>query len=170
MKSTSKLFAFALWVLAASAWAQSPPPMPARMPPPQPIPFSHKTHAAAGLTCQGCHTIAPPGDLAGYPAAAFCMGCHATLKKDSPAIQALAAFAKDRTPIPWIRVYRVPDFVYFSHEVHHKQAGVECAACHGPVAEREVVVREKSTAMADCMKCHDQRRAANGCDVCHDSH
>jgi glucose dehydrogenase len=31
-------------------------------------------------------------------------------------------------------------------------------------------VQEKSTAMAECMKCHDQYKAPNGCDLCHDSH
>ena len=111
----------------------------AKAPPAQPIPFNHKVHAAAGLTCLGCHTIAAPGDLAGLPGAAFCMGCHDTIKKDSPAIQTLKAFASERKPIPWVRVYKLPGFVYFSHQVHHKQARVECAVCHGPVADRNII-------------------------------
>jgi hypothetical protein len=160
-----QLFACLAWTVAV-AWAQPP----AKAPPAQPIPFNHKVHATAGLTCLGCHTIAAPGDLAGLPGASFCMGCHDTIKKDSPAIQTLTAFAGDRKPIPWVRVYRLPGFVYFSHHVHYKEAHVECAVCHGPVAERTVIRQEKSTAMADCMKCHDEQKAANGCDVCHDSH
>jgi hypothetical protein len=149
------------------AWAQSPQP---KTPPAQPIPFSHKVHTAAGLTCSVCHTIPAPGDLAGIPPATFCMGCHDTVKKDSPSIQTLKAFARDRKPIPWLRIYKLPGFVYFSHQVHFKEAHVECEVCHGPVAGREVVEQEKGTSMADCMKCHDQYKAPNGCDICHDSH
>jgi len=160
-----KLFACLAWT-AAAGWAQPS----AKAPPAQPIPFNHKAHTAAGLTCLGCHTIAAPGDLAGFPGAAFCMGCHDTVKKDSPTIQTLKAFASERKPIPWVRVYKLPGFVYFSHQVHHKQARVECAVCHGPVADRTILAQEKSTSMADCMKCHDQYKAPNGCDLCHDSH
>ena len=160
-----RLFACLAWT-AAAAGAQPP----AKAPRAQPIPFNHKVHVAAGLTCVGCHRIAAPGDLAGLPDPAFCMGCHNTIKKDSPAIQTLQAFATDRQPTPWVRIYKLPGFVYFSHQVHHKQAGVECSACHGPVEERTVIVPEKSTSMAECMKCHDQRKGPNGCDVCHDSH
>ena len=168
---TGRLFA-CVAATAVVLWAQSSAPAnpPAKTPAAQPIPFNHKVHVAAGLTCVGCHRIAAPGDLAGFPDPAFCMGCHNTIQKDSPAIQALKSFATERKPIPWVRIYKLPGFVYFSHQVHYQQAQVECSACHGPVAERNVIVPEKSTSMAECMKCHDQRRAPNGCDVCHDSH
>jgi Cytochrome c7 and related cytochrome c/Class III cytochrome C family len=160
-----RLFACLAWT-AAAAGAQPP----AKAPRAQPIPFNHKVHARAGLTCLGCHTMAAPGDLAGLPGASFCMGCHDTIKKDSPAIQTLTAFVGDRKPIPWVRVYKLPGFVYFSHQVHYKEAHVECAVCHGPVAERTVIRQESSTAMAECMKCHDEQKAPNGCDLCHDTH
>jgi hypothetical protein len=150
-----------------TAWAQQFTPKP---PPEQPIAFSHKTHAAAAIKCLDCHAIKAPGDRAGYPGEATCMGCHLTIKKDSSAIRKLADFAKQRTPVPWVRVYKLPKTVYFSHETHHKQAGVDCAVCHGPVAAREAIGQEKSIAMADCMKCHDQYKASNKCDLCHDSH
>jgi hypothetical protein len=166
-----KLFAWAVWIIAAAAWAQSstPAPVTPKPTPAQPIPFNHKVHMASGLTCLGCHTIAAPGDLAGLPAATYCMGCHDTVKKDSPAIRTLKTFADERKPIPWVRVYKLPGFVYFSHQVHHKRARIECAVCHGPVADRNIIAQEKSTAMVDCMKCHDQYKAPNGCDLCHDA-
>jgi hypothetical protein len=157
-------------LVAATVMLSAQSSAPVKAPAAQPIPFSHKTHVAVGLTCLSCHRIAAPGDLAGFPDPAFCMGCHDTIKKDSPAIQTLKSFATDKKAIPWVRIYKLPGFVYFSHQVHHKQAQVECAACHGPVEDRNVIVLEKSTAMAECMKCHDQRKAPNGCDVCHDSH
>jgi hypothetical protein len=167
MKSIRR-FAFSACAIAALICAQSKQAAP--QPPAQPVPFNHKTHVAAGLTCTGCHTIAPPGDLAGYPNVNFCMGCHSSIKKNSPSIQTLAAYAKDEKPVPWVKVYTLPPFVYFSHQVHYKKAGVQCAECHGPVAERDALGKERGLEMNDCMKCHDQRKAPNGCDVCHDSH
>jgi hypothetical protein len=167
-------FSWAVVCVTAAVWGQSaiPPakPFTPKEPPGQPIAFSHKKHAALGIKCLDCHTIKPPGDLAGYPGEATCMGCHLTIKQDTPAIRKLAAFAREKQPLPWVRIYKLPKIVYFSHEVHHKQAGVACEVCHGPVSEREAIGQEKSVAMADCMKCHDQYKASNKCDLCHDSH
>jgi len=160
--------------MAIALWAQSaaPPekPFTPKPPPEQPLPFSHKTHVAAGVRCLDCHTIKTPGDHAGIPAEAVCMGCHATVKADSPAIRKLAAYAGERERVPWVRIYKLPKMVYFSHQIHYKESGVDCAVCHGEVAEREALGQEKSVAMADCMRCHDQHKAPNGCDVCHDAH
>jgi hypothetical protein len=146
--------------MSVAAWAQAPV---------QPIPFSHKIHSGVGIKCLDCHAIKPPGDRAGFPAEAICMSCHLTIKKDSPAIRKLADFAKQKRPVPWVRVYKLPKTVYFSHEVHYKQAGADCTVCHGPIGEREALGQEKSMAMVDCMKCHDQYKASNKCDLCHDS-
>ena len=161
-------------ITAAAAWSQAvipgPKPFTPKAPPEQPIAFSHKVHATQAVKCLDCHTIRPPGDLAGYPSEAACMGCHLSIKKNSPDIRKLAASAKERKRIPWVRIYRLPKTVYFSHEAHHKQAGVACAICHGPVSERDALGQEKSIAMADCMSCHDQYKASNKCDLCHDSH
>ena len=138
-------------------------------PTPQPIPFNHKVHVALGAKCLDCHAIRKPGFAAGIPQEATCMGCHATIKADSPAIKKLAEFHKSKKPVPWVKVYKVPDYVWFSHEIHHREAGLECESCHGPVAEREVIVREKSTSMTACVACHDQRGASQECNVCHDT-
>jgi hypothetical protein len=162
-----------LVLVPLTLWAQAPPapkvfaPKP---PPEQPIPFSHKTHVASGMQCANCHAIKPPGDKAGIPAETLCMGCHSSIKSDSPAIQKLAVFAKEKRAVPWVRVYKLPKTVYFSHEVHVRQAKAECATCHGPVAEREALGQEKSIFMAECMACHDQHKASNKCDLCHDTH
>ena len=44
-------------------------------------------------------------------------------------------------PIPWVRVYQVPDYVYWAHGTH-LAANVTCVECHGPVAERDVIAQE----------------------------
>lgn len=134
----------------------------------QPLPYSHKTHVALGLNCRDCHAIADPGFAAGYPAEATCMACHAAIKTDSPHIQLLAKLNAEGTAVPWNRVYRVPDFVWFSHASHVEDAAVECETCHGPVAQREVLFQEKPTTMAACMDCHARNNAPNDCDLCHD--
>ncbi|MCU0229692.1 MAG: cytochrome c family protein, partial [Bryobacterales bacterium] len=101
----------------------------------QPIPYSHQTHMGLGLQCKSCHTNPDPGEMMRFPAETLCMGCHRAVKADSPHIQKLAAAFKDKTPVAWVRVYQLPDYVYFSHRVHTK-AGASCESCHGPVAQR----------------------------------
>jgi len=135
----------------------------------QPIPFSHKQHTKAGIKCQDCHTLKKPGFAAGIPSEQTCMGCHSTIKKDSEAIQKLAGYAKAKKSVPWVRLYRLPDYVWFSHAVHHQEANLACEVCHGPVAEREVMSKEKPITMVACMECHKQSKAPNGCTVCHDT-
>jgi hypothetical protein len=140
-------------------------PLPA---PEQPIPFNHKLHVGLGVKCVDCHAMKDPF-LAGYPSAATCMACHAAIKADSPHIVKLAQHEKENKPVPWVKVYKVPDYVYFSHEYHHKEAGIACETCHGPVAERDVIFKEKSTSMIACMACHDKHGASNDCNLCHDA-
>ena len=133
----------------------------------QPVPYSHKKHLALGLKCGSCHRNADPGEEMGYPAETFCMSCHQAVKTESPHIQKIAAAAKEKKPIPWVRVYRLPAFVYFSHRVHI-QAGATCERCHGPVRERDVVTKEVSQDMRSCMACHTASKARNDCGTCHE--
>lgn len=160
---------------AAAAFAQRPAPPPVDeklpLPPPQqPLPFSHKTHVSkASLKCQDCHKIEGEGFQAGIPKESFCMGCHVAVRKESPEIQKLAALFKEKKPAPWVRIYKVPDMVWFSHQVHAKEKGFPCDNCHGPVHERDTLFKEKPTNMTSCMACHAVHKASNGCDFCHAS-
>jgi len=132
----------------------------------QPIPFSHKRHRAAGLGCLDCHTGAKSQEAAGLPSAQKCIFCHVSIRTDSPSIRQIAAAAKSGEPIHWVRVYRLPDFVFFSH-ASHARAGVDCANCHGSVGEREVLSAEVSTKMPRCVECHRERRVSTDCALCH---
>ncbi len=134
---------------------------------PQPVAFSHKAHSAAGATCQNCHTTASKTARAGLPGAADCMTCHKIIKADSAALAPVRQLAAQRQPIPWVRVYKLPGFVFFSHERHLK-AGAACGECHGPVETRDVLAKEVSTSMNACMSCHMRRKAATTCSVCHE--
>lgn len=153
--------------LRAAAGSQSPnptvPPAPV-----QPIPYSHKLHLSIGLQCLYCHVNPDGGKLMTYPATATCMTCHAAVAADRPAIKTLASFAASGKPVPWVRVYEVPDYVFWQHG-SHLEAGVTCEECHGPVAEREVIARETNvTTMLGCRTCHDQRQVYTECAACHD--
>jgi hypothetical protein len=95
------------------------------------------------------------------------MACHATVKKDSPHIQKLAASAKEGNALEWVRVYQIPSYVFFSHRAH-VEAGAKCETCHGPVAERDVITKEVDISMGACMDCHRKTKASNDCRFCHD--
>jgi hypothetical protein len=133
---------------------------------PQPVAYSHRQHVALGLRCLDCHKGASEKDQAGLPPAAHCMGCHATIKADSPEIRKLAAIHKRGEQPAWVRIYKVPAFVFFSHASHVK-AGEQCVTCHGPVQERDVLAKEVSTGMVACMNCHAARKVSNDCVFCH---
>ena len=134
---------------------------------PQPISFSHKLHVASGITCKGCHLGADSSERAGLPAVQKCMLCHSSIKEESAAIQKLAAMAGEGQEIAWVRVYQLPDFVFFSH-ANHSKAEVECGKCHGPVEKREVLSQEVSTSMEACMNCHLAQQASTDCHLCHE--
>jgi hypothetical protein len=136
-------------------------------PPVQPIPYSHKQHLALGLKCGNCHEMAEPGEMMGIPAVSKCMTCHQAVKKDSPAIQKLAGFAASKEPVPWVRVYQIPSFVFFSHK-NHLDTGAKCETCHGKVAERERLFRETDISMGGCMNCHRENKASIDCMFCHE--
>lgn len=133
----------------------------------QPLPFSHKTHLSAGLQCKTCHRNPDPGEMMTFPATSICMGCHQSVKKESPAIQKLAEAAKNNTRIPWVRVYKLPGYVFFNHRFH-VDGGVTCETCHGPVREREVMTEEVKHDMGSCMSCHTAMKVSNDCTFCHD--
>lgn len=98
------------------------------------------------------------------------MLCHESVLPESPHIKRLAALAAADEEPAWNRVYQVEEFVYFSHEAHHRDAGIECRSCHGSVEQREVLFQERSVLMYDCMQCHEKHKAPNDCELCHDTH
>ncbi len=99
----------------------------------QPINFPHNIHVQQyKMDCQYCHADARRSGFAGLPSVARCMGCHKITAADRPEIKKLAEFFSKKEPIPWTRVYKVPEFVYFPHKAHIR-AEVKCQTCHGPV-------------------------------------
>ena len=140
----------------------------AQTPPEQPLPFSHKAHAGTlKLKCKMCHPNPDPGEAMRIVAASVCMQCHSAIKTDRPAIQKLAAFAKNDRAVPWVRVYEIPSYVNFSHRTH-LEAGNACEECHGGVTVRDQLSREGDISMGGCMKCHQAKKVSVDCTFCHE--
>lgn len=152
------------WV-GCAVWCAAAAERPA---PEQPVPFSHRHHVSTmKLDCAKCHTLAAPGEFAGLPETATCMECHKSIKTDSPHIKKLAAHHVEGRELPWARVYRIPDYVFFSHKEHLTRAKATCETCHGPVRERDQLRREKEVSMGACMECHRANQASLACNFCH---
>jgi len=143
----------------------------------QPIAFDHHRHTAGkdGIQCTTCHTSVDKETFAGLPQVDACMNCHAIVMRMSPAKLARKpglAQLKQFVPvgwIPWGRVYREPDYVFFSHRRHVTVAKLECATCHGDMRQLSAppVRPAMEQTMNWCVNCHEQRRASTDCISCH---
>lgn len=139
--------------------------------PEQPIAYSHRTHVEVGIQCLFCHDSALRSPVAGIPSVQKCMGCHAVIASDSPAIQEVTGYWERQEPIPWARVNTQPDFVFFSHQPH-LGAGLNCETCHGEVGQMEVAQPVVQMDMGWCLDCHlrqPQEKVARltDCLACH---
>lgn len=120
----------------------------------QPIPFSHKHHVGDdGIDCRYCHTTVETSRYAGLPSTHTCLTCHSQLYTDSPVLEPLRESARTGRPIPWARVYSLPDFVFFDHGVHVAN-GVACVECHGRVDQMPLTWRAQPLQMQWCLECH----------------
>ena len=149
------------------AYQSAPQDLP-RVVGPQPVPFNHKVHAESNINCVDCHKSAQKKWVAGLPNLDDCMVCHQSIATDHEQVQKLIQLTSmGVNKVNWVRVYDLPDFVFFSHKQHHK-AKVGCQECHGPVGTHAVLNQEMSINMISCMKCHGERGASNECFLCHD--
>jgi len=169
------------------------PALPLPPGPRQPIAFSHLIHAGSfKIDCQYCHADARRSDYAGLPSLERCLGCHKIIgAQDNPEIGKISQYAARGEPVPWVRVFKVPEFSHFAHKPHIR-AGVACQSCHGPIERMRVVGAETGRSLADdlvrltgarppqrpltmgwCVECHREENATHGmhapldCVACH---
>lgn len=122
--------------------------------PTQPVPFDHSLHAGQlGIDCRYCHTNVESSEHSNIPATHVCMACHSTIKKDSALIVPVRTSYESGDPVPWVRIHKAPDYVYFNHAVHVNR-GVSCFECHGRVNEMQVVFQAHPQSMSWCLDCH----------------
>jgi hypothetical protein len=128
--------------------------------PDQPIPFSHKHHVEGlGLQCQYCHTQVEKAAYAGIPPTKTCINCHAQIWTNAALLEPVRQSWATGASIQWIRVHDLPDFVYFSHDIHVNK-GIGCASCHGRVDEMPLMYQQNTLQMEWCLNCH-RNPAAN---------
>ncbi len=151
--ATGAVFAFTYYA--------TPKTLTAGYQPSQPIPFSHKIHVdQLGLDCRYCHSFEDISGTSNVPSSNTCWNCHRHVQKESPKLQPL----RDRMdpalkspdfgkPVQWVRVHKLPDFVYFNHSAHLNR-GVSCQVCHGQVDQMEVIYQKNSLSMGWCLECH----------------
>ena len=137
----------------------------------QPIAYNHKVHIEnAGLHCTDCHLHAMDMASATVPSLELCQNCHNTDPvSKSPEELKVLKYVADKQEIPWIRIYKVPDHVYFSHRRHVTRGKLECSACHGNMNEQTQPVTRAflPVKMENCMNCHKQRKVSTDCLACH---
>jgi hypothetical protein len=122
--------------------------------PEQPVPFSHKHHVQGlGLQCQYCHVTVEKSSYAGIPPTKTCMNCHAQIWTNAQLLEPVRQSWVTGQSLPWIKVHDLPDYVYFSHEIHvHK--GIGCASCHGRVDQMPLMYAQNTLQMEWCLDCH----------------
>ena len=120
----------------------------------QPVQFSHRHHAGElGIDCRYCHTQVERAAVAGVPPTKTCINCHAQIWADSQFLEPVRASWRTDRSIEWIRVYDLPDYVYFNHGIH-VQKGIGCASCHGRVDHMNQIFQAVSLHMEWCLDCH----------------
>jgi hypothetical protein len=130
--------------------------------PAQPIEFPHTRHVAMGIQCLYCHPGATRGPSAGLPTPSKCWGCHQQLAitKTSTLLPPLVQAIEKGTPLQWVPVAQVPDFVQFNHRPHLAD-GLNCENCHGDVAHMNVYENPQVLNMGWCLNCHRARTEDN---------
>ena len=146
----------------AGGWLFLLPPAPIA----QPLAFNHASHRT--MACSVCHRGAETAARAAIPQGDICLKCHATAPKAAGAF-AVWRDAGQGARIPWVRVARVPDHVYFSHRRHASLAKLDCASCHADVGQRTAPPGRAPVRldMDACIACHSREGASQDCAACH---
>jgi hypothetical protein len=122
--------------------------------PDQPVPFSHKHHVQGlGLQCQYCHVTVEKSSYAGIPPTKTCINCHAQIWTNAQLLEPVRNSWATGQSIVWTKVHDLPDFAYFSHEIHVNK-GIGCASCHGRVDEMPLMYAQNTLQMEWCLDCH----------------
>ena len=148
--------------------------------PVQPIHYSHKIHAGANqIECKYCHSSARVSKHSGIPSLNVCMNCHKNIAEYNGEEDLENGYTKDfytkeikklyaavgwdeenqrytgeTSPVKWVRIHNLPDFVYFNHAQHVQVGQIECQTCHGPVEEMEIMYQYSPLTMGWCINCH----------------
>ncbi len=120
----------------------------------QPVQFDHRHHVVDdAIDCRYCHSNVDRGASAGIPPTEVCLNCHNQVWNKSVLLDKVRESYFTGKPVPWIRVHKVPDFVYFNHSIHVNK-GVGCVTCHGRVDQMPSIEQVAPLSMSWCLACH----------------
>lgn len=120
----------------------------------QPVRFSHALHTGAlKIDCRYCHMSVEKSSFADIPPTETCMTCHSQVGVDRASLALVRESYQTGQSIPWNKVYNLPAFVYFSHDIHVAK-GVGCETCHGRVDQMNTISKSSSLLMEWCLACH----------------
>jgi len=151
-------------ILGLMLWVRSPYFTSSQQEVVQPVQFDHRHHVAdVGIDCRYCHQSVEKAASAGYPPTQLCLNCHSQVWNKSPLLDLVRQSYFQNEPIPWKRVHRLPDFVYFNHSIHVNK-GIGCETCHGRVDEMPAIEQtggqvsrtggDAPLTMGWCLECH----------------
>jgi hypothetical protein len=81
------------------------------------------------------------------------MNCHAQIWTNAQLLEPVRQSWATGQSIQWTKVHDLPDFVYFSHEIHVNK-GIGCESCHGRVDEMPLMYEQNTLQMEWCLDCH----------------
>lgn len=131
--------------------------------PQQPIYFSHRVHAGVKqIDCRFCHAYVERSQHAGLPEVEKCFFCHKYIIPTHPQIVKEKEHLDTKNPVPWVRIFFIPDHVKFKHLPHVNWGKIDCVRCHGDVAQFDRLQRVDFK-MGFCIDCHKERKAQLDC-------
>jgi len=131
--------------------------------PQQPIYFSHRVHAGVKqINCRFCHPFVDRSRIAGLPSLEKCFFCHQYVIPEHPQIVRERKHYDDKIPVPWIRIFFVPDHVKFNHQPHIIWGKLDCTNCHGQVQVMDRL-QPVDFKMQFCINCHKDKNAQLDC-------
>ena len=139
-------------------------------PTPQPVAFNHLYHTQdLGLGCEFCHQYVRSGAHAGLPGAQTCQPCHQTSRDTSEEATKVTRLLEEGDPLQFNKLFRLPDYAFYTHRRHVGIAKLECSTCHGGIADTE---RPPEHPLVDikmkfCRECHEERGVTQDCNACH---
>jgi hypothetical protein len=131
--------------------------------PDQPIKFSHRIHAGENkIECTYCHTSAYEGKYASIPPDNLCLNCNNLIRLGTNTgedeIEKIHEAVGSGKPIRWVKVYNLPDHVFFSHAQHVQAGKVKCENCHGDLTKMGRVQQVVDLSMGWCVNCHRETK------------
>ncbi len=140
--------------ISAYAYFTLPQVMDTGYSPQQPVAYSHKIHAGnLGMDCYYCHNTVYKAAYSAIPPTETCMNCHVRVKPQSERLLKVRESYASGESIPWVKIHRLPDYVYFNHSAHIN-AGVSCVTCHGRIDQMVEVKQFAPLNMGWCLDCH----------------